>query len=417
MTVAEKNEYFLNSVWFSSDGSIDLDRYLNSEYGEELMRRINIRSQIEDYPEKAKEYYNSIGIDVQTFGEEDYYTRWKLFTPINAPAGKKLPLVFYLHGGGISIEGEEYVTGILDVAAKEHFIVCIPQNTNWQEVDRLIGVVSEMCPVDAGRIYVGGFSQGSMQTHSAMYRLSEKLAGCYIAGGDIFRPFDPLEVWFTDEEYERIKKAVMPLVLLCGRCEPSCYAPLNNWHPRTTPPRTADTKPGGPDTFYHPGRDESRDPTRVHMNDYDKHMQHHKEEHSHQHLPAANGGTMRPSKGFQPAPGEDPRVWGVNKVNSRLELLDITPRDVDKCVAYADLPKNAFHHIVGVNGDAERVEEHYGVKHFVADFNDSKGRNVLRFAVVDNAPHFPPMALGQMMWSFLHRFSRNTETGALITEE
>ena len=45
--------------------------------------------------------------------------------------------------------------------------------------------------------------------------------------------------------------------------------------------------------------------------------------------------------------------------------------------------------------------------------NDGEGREMYRFVVVQNSPHWPQLAIGELGWQFMKRFSRHSETGEL----
>ncbi|MGB5103777.1 MAG: PHB depolymerase family esterase [Steroidobacteraceae bacterium] len=118
-----------------------------------------------------------------------------------AASGPRVPLVLVLHGGGGNAANAEQMTGFTEKARKEGFIVVYPEGTGrlqnrlltWnaghccghamrQQVDD-VGFVSALLdklvqsyPVDTGRIYATGMSNGGMMTHRLGIRLSNRLA-------------------------------------------------------------------------------------------------------------------------------------------------------------------------------------------------------------------------------------------------
>jgi len=134
---------FHGYLYTVNNGGMDVEGFIDSEYGAETARRLQIRSRIENDHEEAKRYYASVGLKKEYFDWDDYYTRWTLLTPLNMEAEKEYPLVFWLHGGGNSIEAEENMTGFTDIAAREGFMLDEPQNTRLYEVEEIIDRVAQ----------------------------------------------------------------------------------------------------------------------------------------------------------------------------------------------------------------------------------------------------------------------------------
>ena len=86
---------FHGYLYTVNNGCMDVEGFIDSEYGKETARRLLIRSRIEYDHEEAKRYYASIGLKKEYFDWEDYYDRWTLLTPMNMEEGKVYPLVFW----------------------------------------------------------------------------------------------------------------------------------------------------------------------------------------------------------------------------------------------------------------------------------------------------------------------------------
>ena len=84
-------------------------------------------------------------------------------------------------------------------------------------------------------------------------------------------------------------------------------------------------------------------------------------------------------------------------------------------MSYLTIHDDELRRIVGIYGDYEAVEYHYGYRHYTVGINDRAGQEMYRFVVVQNSPHWPQLAIGELGWAFMKRFSRNTETGELLT--
>ncbi len=396
---------FHGYLYTVNNGCMDVEGFLDSEYGQETARRLQIRRRIQNDRQAAAEYYGSLGLTKEYFDWEDYYTRWTLLVPKDREAGKRYPLVFWLHGGGNSIEAEENMTGFPDIAAREGFMLACPQNTNPEKLLEIIERVAERHPLDRSRIYLAGFSQGGAQSHGAYFRHPEIFAACVTTGNDIWRPWDNFQENYTPEEIENTRQKRMPLMQLCGQVEPFPYAPLNSWSPRR-PPRQ---KPWGrPDTYEHPGKNDDLDPTRIHDLSKGK---------FDAVFGKASEHKWRMAPGYEPKPEEDVTEFSMNRVNFRMDLLDCPRRDPEICRGYLQEHQDTVHRVVGIYGDHEAVEYHYGYRHYIVGVNDRQGCEMYRFVCVQNTPHWPQLTMGQLGWAFMKLFSRNTETGELMIKE
>lgn len=405
-----KFEAFLDYLNLSHNGQMDIDRFLDSEYGEEFAKRLHVRFQYEDdaMGEACMAYYRSIGLEKEMYEAEDYYARWVVFTPIDARlpenAGKKYPLVISQHGGGSSIETEEFSCGYPELAAKEGFLILMLQNTNWDNVKEKLAIVKEKYPVDPGRVYMSGLSQGGSQTNTALHRMPELLTAVAPNSCDFMRLTDNFDVPFTEKERMKVKETVVPFIQTVGVCDASYYLPLNFWQPR----KSWEGRLGNPETFRHRGFDNEKDPTWIHD----------------------------PAKGFRdaarlkmkvephwwmphpacPPSGANVAEWAIGRVNIRLESLGCKPRDTKVCIGYAEHPEDEYHYLMGFYGDKEEVKEFYGWKHYFADCYDGEGRNTFRVVAVENFGHWQSLMMARLCWDFFQQFRRDPETGKLYQE-
>ncbi|MBQ4253591.1 MAG: prolyl oligopeptidase family serine peptidase, partial [Erysipelotrichaceae bacterium] len=109
------------------------------------------------------------------------HTWFEYYPPQVLASEKKVPLLFYFHGGGcIPLYGAEQ-SDWHRIAKKEGFIVVYPKASTqkrwncWDEQDEpsdfqfvlaLIEHVKKVHPIDESRIYISGFSMGSMMTNA-----------------------------------------------------------------------------------------------------------------------------------------------------------------------------------------------------------------------------------------------------------
>lgn len=394
----EQIHAFLGFIHGNHNGEMDVDGFVQSEYGQELLRRLRLRSRYEQEPvgEETLAYYRSLGLKKEIFQAERYFDRWVLFTPIRQREGRRYPLMIWNHGGDNSIESEEYLLGFTEIAAKEGFLFCMAQNTNEEKTMELIGEIRQRCSVDEGRIYLGGFSQGAVQVHSTYMRHPGTFAACMTTGNDIYRPHDNFNRLYTPEEFAETKKCVVPLLQIAGACEPFWYAPLNDWRPITWNPAGV---PEGfddpsPDSFRHPDRDPQKDPTKLPPEKV-----------------LADGRRM--AKMYEPEPGADIQAWALERVNRRMELQGCPPRDAKVCIGYRRHPEDELHYAAGIYGDYEAVERYYGYRHYTVEVSSFQRMPVYRWVVVENHCHWPPLTTGRLGWDYMKQFRRRRDTGEL----
>lgn len=382
-----KFEHFNMFMNCTHNGKQDVNALMESDYGKELTRMLDIRFRFEEKDPMGEEYmayYEKLGIRKQMFERDDFFTRWALFSPIEIPEGKKLPMIIWNHGGKESIEDEEFITHIIPMAATEKYMVMMAQNTNWDNLSRIIDIVEEIAPLDTERVYVGGFSQGSKIAGTAILRMPEKLAGGVLNGGPIFDERDNLNVPFTITEAEHLTQVVVPFMQIQNQCDVSNCVPLNDYHKRKETPHIDNH------LYVNPYYDRAKDPTYL-----------------------SDGITY---ERINPPANGDLHKWLMNMLNLRMITLGCEPRDAAKCLGYINTPEDEFHHTVGFYGDSERIEEYLQVKHYMLDIYNKDGIDTFRYVIVANTNHWPPVTTGELIWDFLRQFRRDSATGKIVED-
>lgn len=98
------------------------------------------------------------------------------------------PLVMSFHGSGSSAEMQVWASGLNDLAAAEGFHLVSFENYSNQDLDNdkimeaVDGIIAET-KCDAGRVYVSGFSMGSMRTWALTSNYTDKFAGAIAMNG------------------------------------------------------------------------------------------------------------------------------------------------------------------------------------------------------------------------------------------
>jgi len=145
-----------------------------------------------------------------------------VYVPTSCRDGENVPLVVMLHGGGSNPRNAMRVTGLAAKAEREGFIAAFPAGSggfgvfrtwnsgngcgpakrrNVDDIGFVSALIEELCrthPVDAGRVYVVGFSNGGMLAHRIGCELGDKVTAIASVSGalncDLDEPGRPVPV-------------------------------------------------------------------------------------------------------------------------------------------------------------------------------------------------------------------------------
>ncbi|ETY75484.1 alpha/beta hydrolase family protein [Lactiplantibacillus fabifermentans] len=372
----------------------DPEAFMKSEYGQAYGRLIKLGFQFEEDPtgKAITEFYAKLGLNRQMYENDDYYKRWLLITPqelaTQAALGKYYPVVFVNHGGSVPVPVDEFQCGWWQVAADERIIVVMLQNTNCENVQRVLDRLEELYPIDTERVYMTGESQGGYEVTSALFRMPARITAVVTCGNDIWRDWDNFNVPFTDTEKKNLKDTFVPFMQVVGQYEASSFAPVNDWYARKEWGRHADAS----HTYVDPRRDDQRDPTHI-------------------------VGGKRPFSDLpEPPVGVDKHAWMIERLNTRMASLGCAPRDVATCISYLDNPEIDLHKAIGFYGDEEQTMEFYGYKHWRLDIHNRIGLDAFRYVVVENSGHHWPVMAAKLGWDFMKQFRRDTATSKIVAD-
>jgi hypothetical protein len=209
---------------FTQGGSkIDIDRFINSGQGEALVNSYKLQIKYKDGMDPSVvKYWDDLGIK-----KEDHNTfprpRWFSYVPKEAfekSNTKKFPLIFNMpHNDPYECEGRGYV----DLAARERFIVVIPNATDIEDILTLYNIVIKIYPVDTSRFYMSGFSFTGFRTQRFAFQHPGVLAG--IAFDCHLWPFwwQIPEKWIVDHSAQ----LKMPMIMYVGNSDFGKPLPLN----------------------------------------------------------------------------------------------------------------------------------------------------------------------------------------------
>jgi polyhydroxybutyrate depolymerase len=146
-------------------------------------------------------------------------TYW-VFAPATLDHANPAPLVLWLHGTGETVPGEDWrSSGLGALAQQRGFIVVFPQaygyarqwnagvccgDANTEGIDdvafiaRVIDAVASEYPIDADRVYVGGFSMGGTMVNRLACDLADRFAAIATVPGTFYaatcRPARPVSI-------------------------------------------------------------------------------------------------------------------------------------------------------------------------------------------------------------------------------
>lgn len=375
--------------------SIDLFSFFSGEFGARYTahKYLTDRFLMDPLSNEVQEFYSMLVLKKEMFDTEDFYTRWTLITPQVIHPGKKYPLVIFCHGAFAPLEESEYC-GFMEFQAEEEFFAVYPQNTNPSYIELIVKRLSECYPLDTERVYMGGYSAGGSKTIEAYVKIPQLLA----AGGPCACGFTHFSEDITASTPP--DRPYVPTIRIDSQYDPSLFIPLNKWVSRVTMLDYLGIPHPKPSAMPD-GWDREKDPT-------------------FEMIPDGKGGfvssKIRPGPKILPPEGITYDQWKVQQFNYRLSTLGCKRLDVERCMDFAHQPDDSTHHLFGIYGEKEHIEEHMGAKHHVLNYTNSDGINAMRYIAVENAPHSTTPMLPRLMWDFFKKFRRDSVTGQIIEE-
>ena len=247
---------------------------------------------------------------------------------------------------------------------------------------------------------MSGLSQGGSQTNTCLFRMPHRFAAVAPNSCDFIRISDNYDIPFTEQEYQNVEKALVPVIYTTGANDASYYVPLNQWQPR----KGWAGKLGDPETYKPKERDNEKDPTWIHDP-----AKGYRDAARKKMAKEPNWWMCHP---MRPDEGEEPRCWAIDRVNLRLRLLGCKEVDMDRCLSFGEQETDAFHHLLGIYGDQETVAEYYGCRHWILNNYNDRDINAFRMVVVENFPHWQSVMMARLCWAFFRQFYRD-ENGIL----
>lgn len=211
--------------------NFDPDRYIDSEFGDKLMKLYENYAPYEREDDPAVfAYWERLGLRKEIHNQDDPERKWTAFVPMEAEEQpeKRYPVMFCIHGNSASpFTVETY--GYCHLAAEEKFIVIIPQDAE-DTFAQLYETVMKDYPSDPTRVYIMGFSYGGWIVNKYGVELVEKFAaGC--SGGVLYNGYDGnsgyRKMRFTDAQRKNAAEKHFPIIFITGLQESNLFLPYN----------------------------------------------------------------------------------------------------------------------------------------------------------------------------------------------
>jgi len=346
----------------------ELDKALTGECADLLLenREMSIICK-DDTDPRTFDYWDKLGMKKELHPGKHEGDRWASFVPKAAfdpeNAGKKWPtLIFTNKIKIIHTEG----TGIIQECARRGYIAAVISPANDVDDTEYLAsfpdVVVDTLPADPERLYATGFSYGSGRVEELV--LNHRF--------DAFAAYAPTgahmmhnEYSVTDVQVEKVRKAVLPTIIIDGLYETTQQFPFIR------------------DTYEYHKPNELRHFTGV----------------------DANGNIVNTFPKTGPAK--------VQRLRRRLYMCRCRDVSYDQCLAAA-VSCDPVSRVFAAPFDRTEVKKIYGVDCFLGDYIDGEGQWRLRLAGVDAMPHTITPPLGVIMLDFFDRFRRDKETGRSI---
>jgi polyhydroxybutyrate depolymerase len=126
----------------------------------------------------------------ESISVEEYNRTYALYRPTGWDKQKNMPLVLLLHGAGGNADDMERLTGFIDIAEREKFILVYPEgiNNQWNDgrgrnelvndvgfISKLVDFMANEFSIDKNKVYVGGMSNGGFMTMRLACELADKI--------------------------------------------------------------------------------------------------------------------------------------------------------------------------------------------------------------------------------------------------
>ncbi|MDA8132556.1 MAG: YbhB/YbcL family Raf kinase inhibitor-like protein [Elusimicrobia bacterium] len=142
---------------------------------------------------------------IESGGRERHYS---VYSPVGAAAGRKLPLILLLHGGGGTGAGMRRLTrGGFEAMADEHgAVIAYPEavDKHWNDyrgdksrksqrenvddvafLEEMVRAIEKAYPVDGNRVYAAGISNGAMMSYTLACRAAGRFAAIAAVAGAV----------------------------------------------------------------------------------------------------------------------------------------------------------------------------------------------------------------------------------------
>lgn len=341
----------------SATNDFDMEKHINSEDGaRQIENWKNLILYREEMDPHVLSYWEDLGWKKSLHDTEEQDKRWSCFTPLSSlkeeNRERRYPLYFIMHGG-ITPVFEMECYGMIQPTAPDEPFVIIPYKCDLSRFLKIYNFAVSHFPVDRGRVYIFSYCGGNRANQFAL-RYPELFAAIAPCGNPLRENYKPV-LWYPD--YERVQRLGLPCIHLDGLDDVTQLLPIC---------ATGDSR-RSEDPDY-PGRTYN--------------------------MPLAK------------------REYKVNCLRDMLFTFgchDISPEEVYACSE----SKDEVRRMTGIPADHTEIRTVLGKKHYVASFETRYGKDWLQVVGIESMGHFPDASLGIEAWSFLRRFRRNMETGAI----
>ena len=209
----------------------DEEAFAQTDIGRELTQNLELYRKYSESPMHPEviAYWEKRGLKKELFDyetEEGKYA-YSVFTPLDMKTNKKYAMIYFSHGGGVTINlAETY--GFNTLAAVEKYIVVYPNNggRSNNEVDtefpRIMEALREKkYPIDWERVYCAGFSSGSEASVCAACTCPEMAAAVAVLPGG--QPFKDLKFHTGPDYYASTKGLRIPGIFIGGTADVASY--------------------------------------------------------------------------------------------------------------------------------------------------------------------------------------------------
>jgi len=343
--------------------TFDVEKYIDSEIGKVKMEMsAHFITHPDPLDAEVLEYWRALGMTKTEHIDGETGDKWVSYVPDGIT--ENAPMIVEISMNPYECE----TSGNIQFSAQNGIIYVTPYNHDPEAVVRVVELMKEEYPIDGSRVYISGFSYGGIMATWIGLSAPKTFAAVNCAGTiePIFHPGQVEAMSETDKRRRSFGDAfAVPrmLTILDYALEAGKY---------------------GMPFILNTGLNELRTTVPLAFTP---------------NVPLGGWLDVCKMRGFNM----------MLRVNGHKEFFFSDYREALES-------ENNSVRLIGVPFDETWEQTVLGVPHYFGDIKNDAGETIIRYIGIDNLPHNLSPSSPALLWEYLSKFRRNTETGELIKD-